>query len=159
MCSIYPLSYLLGRTEQGDISVFSRFVLSGAFVIMAALPSFARILDLSGEELVARAPSEIMIAALIPVGKEIDGRAQFEQRAESLTEARVAAWFVDGRGIDLSHWRFPRSRFDRSTMAHIKLVGATLSTASFDFANLIAADLTGAHVERASFRWASMEHA
>jgi uncharacterized protein YjbI with pentapeptide repeats len=150
---------LLRATEQGDMNMFTRFILSGAFVILAALPSFARILDLSGEELVGRAPNEIMIAALIPAAQEVEGRVNWERRAESLTEARVAAWVVDGRGIDLSHWRFPRGRFDRSTMAHIKLVGATLSAASFDFANLIGADLTEARAERASFRWASMERA
>jgi uncharacterized protein YjbI with pentapeptide repeats len=137
-----------------DLNMRDRFLLAVAFLGLALLPASGRAIDLSGESLVAQAPSETMMAALVVA----EGRNDNEM-GSGLLRARRDAWYEYGRGIDLSRWRFPAGRFDRTTMARINLTRANLRSASLDYANLIGADLGGASFAGASLRYADLSKA
>jgi uncharacterized protein YjbI with pentapeptide repeats len=136
-----------------ELDMMKRLGIAALFIVLTALPGFGRALDLSGETLVARAPTEPMMAALITAfghqnGTPVAGR--------QLVAIRHLAWQEFGRGINLERWNFASGRFERATMAHVRLVGASLQDAKFDHANLIRADLRGARLARASFRYADL---
>jgi len=161
------------RTEAGlgghrfrsmeDLNMMGRAVLLVTFVGFAVLPNFARALDLSGESLVAKAPRDALIDTLLSdenaspgwlPNKREDWR---NETAFRIADAQLVAWQADGRGIDLSRWNFPGGRFDRATMALIRMTRAQLPRASLDSANLVLADLTGANLKAASLRSASLD--
>jgi uncharacterized protein YjbI with pentapeptide repeats len=149
-------------SDTGEITVVGRVTLAGFFVVAAALPVFARSLDLSGQTLMAKAPSEALIAALVTSGStnplffladEQTQRTRLEQRVKL---AREAAWTADARGIDFSRWRFQSGHFEHATMAKVRMSGAKLTKATFDYANLILADLRGADLTGASLRYTDL---
>jgi uncharacterized protein YjbI with pentapeptide repeats len=131
-----------------DLDMQGRVLIASIFVGLTVFPALGRGLDLAGESLVARAPTEIMMAALI-VAKET-------KTGTGLIAARETAWIEYGRGIDLDKWTFDRARFDRAAMAHIRLREANLRSASLDYTNLIKADLTKADLSGASLRYSDM---
>jgi uncharacterized protein YjbI with pentapeptide repeats len=143
------LSWLFVRSsrDKEDLDMSDRLLLAAAFLGLGLLPASGRAIDVSGESLVAQAPSETMMAALV-VSERASG--------SRLRQVRRDAWSEYGRGIDLSGWRFPGGRFDHATMAHIDLTGADLRSAFFDFANLIGADLSRAKLRGASLRYADL---
>jgi len=139
-----------------------RLLTASAFLTLAALPAFARSLNLSSENLVVRSPSETMVAALLTASAAQQAKAEADiagALVEKMAGAQLAAWKQYGRGIDLSGWKFPGGRFDRAVMARIDLRGSRLSRANLDYANLIDADLRGARLERASLRYADLRDA
>ncbi len=140
-----------------------------AFALLFALPAFAHGTDFAGASLVARAPSETMIAALIeaelhPTNTAPAQASDMSTRSDSnetsrelpgsknLPKIELEAWRNYGRGIVLSKWNFPRASFNDATMAKIRFDYAVLTRASFDRANLILADFSHTHAEGASFR-------
>jgi uncharacterized protein YjbI with pentapeptide repeats len=130
-----------------DIDMQGRVWVASVFLGLTVLPALGRGLDLSGESLVARAPTETMMAALIIA--QGNGSRGF-------ATARQQAWTDYGRGINLDKWRFERTKFDRAEMANIRLREAKLGSASLDYSNLIKADLTGADLSDASLRHSDM---
>lgn len=133
-----------------DLDMQGRLLIAAIFLGLTAFPALGRGLDLSGENLVARAPTETMMAALV-VAQKSD--------AEGLAKARQNAWVHYGRGINLDKWRFERAKFDRAEMAHIRLRDAKLNSASLEYSNLIRADLIGANLSGASLRYSDMQEA
>lgn len=140
------------RIGRGDLGMLDRLRLA-ALLGLVLLPVPVRALDLQGEDLVAQTPSETMMAALI-IGAHWSPSS--ELGAPRLTELRRQAWNEYGRGIDLSGWNFPRGRFERATMAKVRLTSTDLRAASLDFANLIGANLSGAWLAGASMRYADL---
>lgn len=148
-----------------DLNVIGRAGLLGIFIVLAALPRFARALDLSGQSLVAKAPSETLIQTLLSEetgatkwnSDSRDRSTWLTNTGSRIADARMVGWQSDGRGINLAKWNFPGGRFDRATMALIRLSNANLQRASLDFANLVLADLSGANMSRASLRSASLD--
>lgn len=134
-----------------DLNMQGRLLTAGLFLVLTSLPAMSRGLDLSGESLVARAPTEAIISALI-IAKNADN-------ASDLAVVREIAWTEYGRGIDLDAWRFEGTKFDRATMVGIRLRRATLRDASLDYAVLIGADLKQAKMERASLRYSDLRGA
>jgi uncharacterized protein YjbI with pentapeptide repeats len=128
---------------NGDIDMQGRIIIACTFVVMFAFPALGRSLDLSGESLVARAPTDIMLAAVAT--------------RHDTDLGRVNAWIEYGRGIDLHGWRFDGTRFDRATMANINLRGARLQSARLDNTNMINADLTRADLTGASLRYSDLQ--
>jgi uncharacterized protein YjbI with pentapeptide repeats len=146
-----------------DLNMLGRAGLLAIFVGLAALPRFARALDLSGEALVGHAPSDTLIQTLLAErpraegwtrGKRSEWTADMSLRIQ---DVRFVAWNADGRGINLANWNFPGGRFDRATMALIRLAGANLEKASFDSANLFGANLSSARLNGASMRSALLD--
>jgi uncharacterized protein YjbI with pentapeptide repeats len=146
-----------------DFDLIGRAQLLTIFVGLAALPSFARALDLSGQSLVARAPSDTLIQTLLASEKgavEWKGNGNWiAETSQRINDARTVAWRADGRGISLARWNFRGGRFDRATMALIRLSDADLRRASLDSANMIDADLSGARMGGASLRAAFLDGA
>jgi uncharacterized protein YjbI with pentapeptide repeats len=151
-----------------DFDLAGRTWLLAIFAGLAALPSFARALDLSGQSLVARAPSDALIQTLLTPDKSAtkwkgnDKNGDNEWVATTshrIADARTVAWRAEGRGIRLARWNFPGGRFDRATMALIGLRGANLERASLDFVNMIDGDLSGARMVGASLRSALLDGA
>ena len=143
----FPRPWFQPSFWNGDIDMQGRLLIAVAFLVLAAFPAMGRALDLAGETLVARAPSETVLATLVTTNPE----------PAKWNAARVLAWTEYGRGIDLHGWNFEGARFDRATMANINLRGAKLRGASFDYANLIKADLTRADLTGASFRFGDLQ--
>jgi uncharacterized protein YjbI with pentapeptide repeats len=137
-----------------DLDMQWRIVIASLFLGLMAFPALGRGVDLSGESLVARAPTETMMAALI-VAEETKSTKEGATGA-GLAAARQAAWIEYGRGIELDRWRFEHARFDRAIMANIRLRDAKLHSASLDYSNLIRADLTRADLSGASLRYTDM---
>jgi len=153
-------------TEDFDLA--GRTWLLAVFAGLAALPNFARALDLSGQSLIARAPSDVLIQTLLTPdksavewnGNSTKGDANWVAATSyRIADARTVAWRAEGRGISLTRWNFPGGRFDRATMALIGLRGANLERASLDFVNMIDADLSGARMAGASLRSAFLDGA
>jgi uncharacterized protein YjbI with pentapeptide repeats len=148
-----------------DLNMLGRAGLLAIFVGLAALPSFARTLDLSGESLVGHAPSDTLIQTLLAerpwaAGWTRDKREDWTADTSlRIQDIRSVAWHADGRGINLANWNFPGGRFDRATMALIRLAGANLEKASLDSANLIGANLSRARLGGASMRSALLDGA
>jgi uncharacterized protein YjbI with pentapeptide repeats len=140
------------HTGRGGLDMLDRLCLA-ALLGLVLLPVPVRALDLQGQDLVAQAPSETMMAALI-VGARWSPAP--EPEAPRLAELRRQAWTEYGRGIDLSGWNFPRGRFERATMAKMRLASTDLRAASLDFANLVGANLAGAWLAGASMRYADL---
>jgi hypothetical protein len=103
-----------------DLNMIGRAGLLAAFIGLAALPSFARVLDLSGASLVAKTPVETLVETLL-AGVLSESRMQGNPRADEKTEpnwlsssadrelwrnhtvlrvadARLVAWRSDGPG-------------------------------------------------------------
>jgi len=150
-----------------DLTMFGRAAVLGIYVVLLALPSFARQLDLSGQSLVSRTPSDTLFQTLLkPEYWKTGSDDKSENRAErihrvanNIANARIEAWNADGVGISLAHWNFPGTRFERATMALITMTGTDLENASLDFTNLISADLRWARLNGASLRSAELDFA
>jgi hypothetical protein len=112
-----------------------RVALVGVFLSLTFLPASVRALDLSGESLVAQAPSETIIAASTIADSITTSKSG--DMASRPARVRQEVWDEYGRGIDFSKWRFHGARFDRATMARMRLVESDLRMASFDYTNLI----------------------
>jgi uncharacterized protein YjbI with pentapeptide repeats len=134
-----------------DLDMQGRILFASFFLGLMVFPASGRGLDLSGESLVARGPSELMLAAVIVASKD--------HGANQIANAREAAWIEYGRGITLDRWKFDYARFDRADMAHIRLRGANLRSASLEYANLIKADFVGADFRGASLRYSDLRDA
>ena len=156
------------HSEKEDLDMRGRILVALACLTIVTLPLKGRALDLSGESLVAKAPSEIMIAALVaPAAAErpqSEGAGQaeskgkaFKHAARHLALAQRTAWSEFGRGIALAGWRLREARFDGATMARIQLAGADLGSASLVRANLIDAQLQGASLVAANLQGADMQ--
>lgn len=156
-----PRRFFRRSVAKEDLDMRDRFLLAASFLGLALLPASGRPIDLSGEKLVAQAPTETMIAAVITAERPIQvfGWPAGDNPGARLVEANRMAWRNYGRGIDLSDWNFPRGRFDHATMAGINLARVDLRAATLDYSNLIGADLSGAKLAGASLRYADMSYA
>ena len=142
--------------QTEDLHMAHRLGLAIVFGVFLALPALAHGPDFSDESLVARAPSETILAAYVTAaGSRLALDAEWDNRRRMLVDARNLAWDAFGRGLALEGWRFPRASFKGAAMAKIKLNGAKLASASFDYAELYAAEFDRVTARGASFRYAN----
>ncbi len=121
-----------------DLNMVGRAGLLATFIGLAALPGFARGLDLDGASLVAKMPADQLVDTLLASEKtQPDWRAGSDRREVwrddtvlRVADARLVAWRSDGRGISLARWKFPDGHFDRATMALIRMGGVDIKRAS-----------------------------
>ena len=124
-----------------DLTMIGRAGLLAAFIGIAALPGFARGMDLDGASLVAKTPADKLVDTLLSDEKtHPDWRPGSDRRKVwrddtvlRVADARLVAWRSDGRGIGLARWKFPDGHFDRATMALIRMGEAEIQRASFDW--------------------------
>jgi uncharacterized protein YjbI with pentapeptide repeats len=142
------ISRLTEKLVPAEPTALGRFVpmkiaLTAVLLLVPALSLSAhpRPLDLAGARLIAREPTEALLAALL----------SGVQDAEHLKRQNQMAWDAFGRGITLDDWQFPGVSFQSASMQKISLERANLRAA-----NLIGANLTGARLAHADLSGASL---
>ncbi|WP_171060946.1 pentapeptide repeat-containing protein [Poseidonocella sp. HB161398] len=133
-------------TLQRSLPMPFRIFLLTLFAAAAANLAAARGIDLSGQTLMRRLPSEQMIGRYMARSGDLDG----------LRGAWLRAHLDFGRELDLAGWNLAGARFRNAVLLRTNFSGATLTGANFAGAELAGtvfdnAGLAGARFEQARF--------